>query len=513
MGSLDKINIRPGVSILSVLKHLNYKPWYALAEFVDNAIDSYLREKEQLEKIEGENFKLKVFIELNADEKKITIRDNAGGIHLEDYERAFRPAEIPPHVTGLSEFGMGMKSAACWFSDYWSVKTSALSEDVERRINFDIRKIVHDKIEELDLKTISKKPETHYTVIELYKITNFPIARTIAKIKDHLSSIYREFIRQEILELYFNTDPLIFSEYKILKAPFYKDEKSEPIIWKKQIDFDFGSDLHVKGFAALRETSSTSEAGFALFRNNRVIEGSADEGFRPEYIFGKSNSFRFGRLFGELHLTGFGVSHTKDGFQWDENMETFLQMLREELEVAPIPLLSQAEGFRKRPKKIELAKVSRDSVDHTTETLKKELPSVLESIGETKPTEYIQKELAEAGESYFREFEIFYKDTIWIIHLECSFDPSIELWLEVGDHLIPKDLESENKRRIGIRVSLLHPFMERFASNDTEKVEPLLRVAAAIGLAEVIARNSGVKYSSTIRANINEILTQALSKP
>ena len=35
----------------------------------------------------------------------------------------------------------------------------------------------------------------------------------------------------------------------------------------------------------LREKASTQEAGFALFRRGRVIQGSFDDGFRPEYHF------------------------------------------------------------------------------------------------------------------------------------------------------------------------------------------------------------------------------------
>jgi len=37
---------------------------------------------------------------------------------------------------------------------------------------------------------------------------------------------------------------------------------------------------------------------------------------RPEFIFGTGNSYRRQRLIGEIHLEGFEVSHTKDGFQW-----------------------------------------------------------------------------------------------------------------------------------------------------------------------------------------------------
>ena len=36
------VNIQPDVGVLSVLPHLNYRPWYALAEFVDNSLESFL---------------------------------------------------------------------------------------------------------------------------------------------------------------------------------------------------------------------------------------------------------------------------------------------------------------------------------------------------------------------------------------------------------------------------------------------------------------------------------------
>src|SRR5207237_4652856 len=122
----------------------------------------------------------------------------------------------------------------------------------------------------------------------------------------------------------------------------------ELVEWKKDIDFDFGLGLRAHGFAALRETASTSEAGFALFRRERLIIGSADEGYRPETIFGKSNSYRYQRLFGELHLEGFEVSHTKDGFRWDENEQPFLDLLREHLDTDDLPLLRHAEAHRAR---------------------------------------------------------------------------------------------------------------------------------------------------------------------
>src|SRR5690554_6460417 len=260
MKELNNVNIRPGVTILSVLKHLNYKSYYALAEFVDNAIDSYLKNEEELKKIEGDNFKLRVDIEFDTNNNRINIKDNAAGIHSSDYQRAFRTAELPPDNTRLSEFGMGMKSAACWFSNKWQVKTKAINENVERTVVFDISKIVEDKIQELQIDTKTVNIDSHYTLITLYGVEEkMPVRRGLGKVKRHLASIYRDFFRKDILDLYINGDKLTYKTPKILNTPYYETPDGESIKWKQEVDFDFGDDhkggkLRAKGFVAIMET-------------------------------------------------------------------------------------------------------------------------------------------------------------------------------------------------------------------------------------------------------------------
>src|SRR5215475_7323384 len=85
-----KVNIRPGVGILSVLRHLNYKPWFALAEFVDNSVQSYLANDRALKALHGPTFRLIVQIDIDTGPPAVLkIRDNAGGITAKDYPRAF----------------------------------------------------------------------------------------------------------------------------------------------------------------------------------------------------------------------------------------------------------------------------------------------------------------------------------------------------------------------------------------------------------------------------------------
>lgn len=512
----QRVNIRPGVTILSVLQHLNYRPWYAMAEFVDNSLQSFLDEREALERVEGAEFKLQVRIEIDpTDGGRITIRDNAAGIHEKDYARAFRPAELPLTRGGLAEFGMGMKSAACWFARNWAVRSSAVGEAVERLVSFDIERIVQDSLEELRVTAAQVPAERHFTEIVLLNLNRLPQGRTLGKMKDHLASIYRVFLREGILELFFDGERLTYSEPAVLRAAFYKNEGGEPVVWRKEIDFDFGLGLRAHGFAALRETASTSRAGFALFRRKRLIQGSADEGYRPELIFGKSNSYRYQRLFGELHLEGFQVSHTKDGFRWDENEEVFLQYLRDELNRAPLSLLDQAEGHRVRRRPDEIQQAAEAVAERTAEVIEREVPRVLEGQLTAVPSEAPPPEaLAPVPTLARRVINVELLGQHWEIDLELSSDPALSDWVSLSDRKpATRDGRDADVRRLAVRVALAHPFTERFVGSDAEQLEPLVRIAAAIMLAETAARESGVRQAGEVRRNINELLREALSKP
>lgn len=502
----NKVNIRPGVSILTVLKHIEYDPWYAVAEFVDNSIDSYLIYQKELHNIHGDGFKLEVEIICDSDESKIIIKDNAAGIHEEDYARAFRAAEIPPDTSGLSEFGMGMKSAACWFSDYWIVRTTALGEAFEKSVTFDMNKIFHDKLEELQVDIQETDVNNHYTVIELYQVSRMIKGRTKGKVKDHLASIYRDFIRKDILNVKLD-DYLYFESPKILNTPYHVEPgkpDGENILWKLDIDFDVDENLSVKGFSAIRETGSTSEAGFALFRRGRVIEGSYDEGFRPEIIFGSPNSFRFQRVFGELHLKGFGVSFTKKGVKWDDNMDVFLELLQEEMDKKEFPLLKQAENYRVRTKDDDYKKTAK-ALGNTTRNFEQKVTNAVQAAKENKEEE--KNTLTETKKRFFKKFQIEFRDITWEVTIEMSYDPSLKDLYELGDHFIPGQ-QNKDIRQIGIRLSLTHPFMVNFIGIENPKVESVLRIIASLGISEILAKESGAKTQGEIRRNFNKIINE-----
>ena len=507
------VNIRPGVSVLAVLRHLNYSPWYALAEFVDNSLQSSIEHYDALSALVP-TYKTQVSITIDSTDKgNITIRDNAAGIQQENFGRAFRPAEIPPDRRGLSEFGMGMKSAACWFSPRWYVRTSALGELTEKTVRFDIVAIVEDKIDELKVDVRPALAYRHFTEIVLADLHRVPRGNTLKKVKEHLTDIYRDFIRRGLLELRVNDEVLEYEEPEILIAPYYRDPSGDAVTWKKHINFDLGNGLRVFGFAALRKIASTSRAGFALFRRGRLIQGSGDEGYRPPIIFGRSNSYTYQRLFGELHLEGFNVSHTKDGFQWDDTEEPFLQLLKEHLDSQPLPMLDQAEGHRVRAKAADIRPGAEIAIVRTADVIENHIPPVVSELEESGRVSDLNDRLASATLVTTRVVELAFEDEIWKVTVELTCDPAVGDWVGISERRPSTELGSVTVRHLGIRMSLVHPFMERFGGTDAMQIEPYLRLAVAVALSEIIAYDSGIEYASTFRTSINRLLRDALSHP
>jgi hypothetical protein len=171
MEHINKVSIALKPSVYNTFRALNNTASYALGEYVDNAVQSYLNNKDDLLTVEPD-YKLEIRIKVDWTERTITIIDNAAGINAKNYENAFRPAHIPLDATGLNEFGMGMKTASIWLADNWYVYTKALGETVERFTEFDLQKVISEEKEELIVKETPKLENEHYTKIVLSNLSN-----------------------------------------------------------------------------------------------------------------------------------------------------------------------------------------------------------------------------------------------------------------------------------------------------------------------------------------------------
>lgn len=355
----NNVSIATRPLVYSAFRYINNKVWNALAEYVDNSLQSYLNHRNILAPLNS-NGMLNVYIDIDVDNDVITIKDDAFGIDEANYGRAFELANIPLDAEGLNEFGMGMKVSSIWLSDYWKVESSAYGENVKKTFTFDLKEVVSKEETELPVLEEFAGDSDHYTIVTLNQLThNKPSNRSLSYIKKHLASIYTKFIREGVLNLVVNGEVMKYEELSCLNVPYYKTPKDKPVLWKREIFFEApkpnGKEKYVvKGFIGLLETMSTNnDNGFLLFRRDRVIGTSYDDKYRPEELCGQVGSPRYKRVYGELYLEGFDVSFTKNSFQEDDDLKTFIGLLKEDIAgSSDFDLFGQAQYYTK-PKTIQ----------------------------------------------------------------------------------------------------------------------------------------------------------------
>jgi hypothetical protein len=507
--SINTVSIKIQTGVYGQFRNLNNKVWFALGEYVDNAVQSFENNKDDLKKIYNGQYQFEVRIDIDWETSTIKIYDNAAGIDTNNFLRAFEPANIPIDNTGLHEFGMGMKTASIWLANFWSVRTAALNESQERYVEFDLEKVLNEEKEVLNVRNIDKPKSAHFTEITLSQLSqNAPSVMQMDKIRRHLGSIYRKFIRKGDLNLYINNVLLTYEEPEILNAPYYTDPKGSPIYWKKEINFTSGK-YKVSGFIGILNTMSTNELnGLSLFRRGRVIEGSHDEKYRPKVICGQIGSPRYKRIFGELEVEGFAVSFNKGSFQEQEDLGTLMEALQAEISAKDFDLYTQAEKYIKPKTQDDNVKVARSIVSNMKKTTKAEN---LKAKVETSLKDISNTSLAAKNEQLSKKAKAIdsHEDFIEIkgeqIKLKFEFisEPSItDLYtLEMGenDELFDKTAT--------FKLNLAHQFFTRFEKfKSDEDYEPIISIIRALVLAELIAPSQGTKGAGNIRLNFNNFL-------
>ena len=100
-------------------------------------------------------------------------------------------------------------------------------------MRFDVARIVQDNIEEPDVQTDEAGVSSHYTEVVLDEPYSPLPGRTLGKVKEHLADIYRCYLRGGSLVLKVNGQALSYEEPEILNAPFYREPRGEPVLWRK----------------------------------------------------------------------------------------------------------------------------------------------------------------------------------------------------------------------------------------------------------------------------------------
>ena len=530
----DTVPIRPGIGLYALFPSLRYTPWVALGEMVDNSIQSYQEHREELIALNGPTYKLRIEINFSGGENPtIQIIDNAAGIYTKDIQRAFTPAMPRENQQGIGQYGIGMKSSACWYAKYFTVRTRALGEPFSRTVTFDIPKIISDELYELDIeKEDVTNPKAHGTRILMRNLNQpIPIAGAASRVRSYLRSMYRDFLRTGELVLMINGEVQEVTTTNWLKQPYWPTDRGptddKVVEWIKDFEIelneshvpdpDKASDKppKVRGWVGILDKGATKKAGLALVWRRKVVQGggnlaeSPDDLYRPGIIFGGSNSFERQRVLGELDVSELKVTSFKDAVVWKQGQEEeLLKKIKVELNSGSNPLLKMAKNFR-------AVENSKDTNAKIEETVDEVVESAIRALIDTNSEDGIGIDFELNTKDEMPEPDRTNKTSVYqkVLTLIPQFKSNIVLELKSqGDDLSwLRVKQSSDQKKWTVTVNRDHPFMQSFTVADPDSLDPVLRIALAIAIAEIQGLSSGYESAGFMRLAINDLLRIYLS--
>ena len=519
-----ELNIQPPASILNVFSRLSYKAWYAIAEFVDNSTQSYISHIDELNNAKDFD-KLVVEVTYNAQDNKLTVVDNAFGMEIDRFRDAILLDSRNESQTGRNEFGMGLKTAASWFGKVWTVISTQYGSTNRYTATVDIPKLEKYHLQGTKIYRDNVAADSHGTEIIIEQVTKkITSPRTIGKIRDLLSSMYRRDINNRNIEIWFNGEPIIFDEYPILTNFRGKS-------WKKDLDFSVefdGSSYHITGFVAIMNPGSFTKSGFALFRQDRVVIGGTDSNYKPPQIFGQAQSQISLKLFGELNMDDFPVNQAKDGFIWDDGLEdTFISRLKDNIQ----EYIEIAEmSIKERANEAQFSDQASSEVEQeVTETIDKSFGQNPESEVESKTSTVSDAESSENKKISGEDSDSTGSDVDEYIHTVLNVEPLEEFVSKERSYKIPLSTWStvsftvqwargskkywieytEKEDHYDVIINIDHPFFMPFSKEEGFQVV-LEKFALAFILAERQAKlgsdREGYIQINTIKNYMNRFL-------
>jgi len=357
---------------------MNYKPWNAISEFVDNSTASYFEKNHQIILNELSDFKnLQIKIDYYKNKNKLIVEDNAFGMNIKDFKRAFRLKDAPKDSSGRNEFGMGLKTAAFWFGKKLTVISTEYGSNKEFELTLDTDILDTEKPKEMNIIERIVPESNHGTTVIIEKIypdRELVNGRTIGRVGEELTTIYRRDLlgvnsldKTRKVQIIYNGKKLEVENQKYIsiynkmhlylkafseKNPDYQyimDLKDKKQLFKKfALNVEYNHQFyHVKCLIGFLKEASAKNAGFVLYRRGRVIEGSVGRFNKPEIIFGAPNSFESQRLFGEIDLDEIQVSQSKDSFLWSEDLQN---KIYEDISIRIKDLIYIIKNFKREDK-------------------------------------------------------------------------------------------------------------------------------------------------------------------
>lgn len=358
------VDVSPEMRLYKILQRQSYDIGTALAEFVDNSVQSFVDKNKAINAIDGKDATLTVQIIVDSNKNSIEIKDNAGGINRKEFQNAIRMGNetgFNPDSESLSVYGIGMKSSAIWFTNKWSVETSALGSAEKLVATFNLDQLLETESTQIEVSSHPEQENKHYTNIiirdslrDLKQSEDYFKDTVLPFLKETFFKFKNVFIELEHDKLVLQTQKAFLKEPSPLVYPEVDrngEKKSANLVtWRRKLDFRHDG-KRVRGFVMIMDPGGYRSPGIRLLRNRRVILGTqgGDRQNKPTVLLGTANKYAAQRLYGELTLNEFAVNFMKSGF--DENMDALYRAVRSELIARPPKneedLIHQATYFRK----------------------------------------------------------------------------------------------------------------------------------------------------------------------
>ncbi len=520
--------IIPGIDVVNTFENQKTEIQFALGEYIDNSIDSYLKNKLELQRIDND-FRPFIDITFDAFENMIVIEDNCAGIHEDDEARAFSIGSTNPNDDDLGTYGMGMKVSSFWFCPNWVVETKHIDENYKKIFKVNLEDVLETGQTEDSRAESDADPYTKITLKNVYpgKVPSDP--RKLANIQKYLSEMYRFMLLDESITIRFNGRPLSYEPPEYFLKRYIDEKDGDEKHWVAQIpEFDLGSidrggkKVKLKTLGGLvyikNQGNNKGQKGFSMFWKKRLVDGHPQRPWMPGtenydeknlQIYGAKNQYVAQRLEGYIHLSPkFQVPSTKDGVRWEGVEEKLIIELKKYLENATLygDESGKKYNFIKQCQKINLIK---DDPEPPIEP-----DDIIDGITPTDPDDVIIippgiDDDDDPEPDYFdssnKIYPVKYEDTTWEVEIQIIKKTDEKLYKIIKG---PLGQEGDPKRKVGLKINFGHDFHRyHFPQNDLkEQAEGIIKFCIALALAESIAVTSRGNQAQKVRMIFNQII-------
>jgi hypothetical protein len=524
---IDGLDIRPGLELLLGYRNHGYKIWYALAELVDNSISSF-----RISKKKGhiaQDVLLCISIRFDEEHRAITVADNAGGISVDRLEAALTAGRRPDDLSDLNQFGFGLKAAGFWFGSRLLVETRPAGTFQRIFLDVDLKKMIETGAPLIPSVTRNDSTVhgTTITLTGLWPERSMPEGRTLGKVRNYLASIYRHDLAAGEVSIDVEGVLLEPPKHSVLVATRWDLPESKPLHWEKAVDIQFEG-KRITGTVWLLERGDTANAGLVLSWKGKAIVGAgagaddANDSFRPLSIYGRSNSFVSQRLTGELDMSDFPVTSTKDNLEWTEDeMSDFSLILREAIDSEPLPLIKMALMYRKRLKPSDVKEDVETAGQSLVEALSiidpREFEEIDFSILEANIVNQEQSDGNSSGQtaedlSFAAEADLDRATFNLPAFMPGMTSASLVLLHDSKDKSVVRWRKPDGNTLV-IEINRASRFMENYASLPQFHLEPIVRMLAAFVILEIELAASGSGLGEFVNTRFNQLLNRSLGLP